>query len=138
MFGALGVLMLRYFFVTLLFFLASCSGDPPLLKTELSNGHEFHSNGGSTGYFTNKKGNRYADIFGIIETGKERWCEGFSWSKSYAICKTEIGNEYVILNTLTGDIFVYTSEVEAKKHWLEYTGQNVLELKTRYGNTKNK
>ena len=79
--GRLGVLILRYFFVVFSFLLASCSGDPPLLKTELSNGHEFHSNGGGTGYFTNKQGNRYADIFGIIETGKERWCEGFSWSK---------------------------------------------------------
>lgn len=130
--------MNRYIAPLFTLILAGCSGDPPLLKTELSNGNVFHSNGGRTGYFANKEGNRYADIFGIIGPNKERWCEGFAWSNSHAICKTESGNEYVVLNTLTDEISIHSSEYDAKEYWKTHTGENTFELKKRYANTKRK
>ncbi len=135
---------MRSYFFTMAIALTGC-GDPPLLTTPLPNGYAMNSNGGSYAYVMRPDGQRMADYFGILDNGRQQWCEGFAWHGYHVICELEVSSNggaylqggYFLLNAQSGEAHVLSSNL-VEKEWKLRTGVQLPVLRVRYEVTEAK
>lgn len=123
--------------------LVACSGDPPLLATDLPRGYAFESNGGEHGFLRGPDGLWLSEHFGMRNDGSERWCREFGWSGGVIVCRLEHHTAaaqpqelgYFVLDTATATVEIAPDETGLHAVLRLHGVETVPALATRHATT---